>query len=136
MKAEILRLAEAMSADSDEEEGGARALDVLDLDDNLDEAGVSTVRVLGDGEDSGDEEGSEERGEPIKPETMLELAYIRDPKLFDRDAQTRRSKPRADLKQQTGSDHASESASGLRVFLFQAGRMSRLRVGKSCWREM
>lgn len=32
----------------------------------------------------------------------MELAYIRDPKLFDRDAQTRRSKARTDLKTQTG----------------------------------
>lgn len=105
MKAEILRLAEAMSEDSDEE-GGAKALDVIDLDDDLDGAGASTVKIPGDGEDSGDEEGSEERGvDPIKPETILELAYIRDPKLFDRDAQTRRSKPRTDLKQQTGNKH-------------------------------
>ena len=37
------------------------------------------------------------------PETILELAYIRDPKLFDRDAQTRRSRGRQDLKSQTGA---------------------------------
>lgn len=102
MKAEILRRAEAMSDDSDEEESGRpRALDVIDLDDDLDEAGANTIKIqtLGDGEESGDEEV-----DPIKPETILELAYIRDPKLFDRDAQTRRSKTRADLKQQTGND--------------------------------
>jgi len=101
MKAEILRRAEAMSDDSSEEESGKpKALDVIDLDDDLDEAGASTIKTLGDGEDSGDEEV-----DPIKPETILELAYIRDPKLFDRDAETRRSKTRADLKQQTGNDH-------------------------------
>ena len=100
MKAEILRRAEAMSQDSDEEESGQpRALDVIDLDDDIDGAGASTIKILGDGEDSGDEEV-----DPIKPETILERAYIRDPKLFDRDAETRRSKTRADLKQQTGSD--------------------------------
>ena len=100
MKAEILRRAEAMSDDSDEESGKPKALDVIDLDDDLDEAGASTIKTLGDGEESGDEEV-----DPIKPETILELAYIRDPKLFDRDAETRRSKARADLKQQTGNGY-------------------------------
>lgn len=37
------------------------------------------------------------------PETVLELAYIQDPKLFDRNAQTRRSKERTSLKTQTGT---------------------------------
>lgn len=40
---------------------------------------------------------------PKGPETILELAYIRDPKLFDRDGQTRRGKARAELKTQTGT---------------------------------
>jgi hypothetical protein len=40
---------------------------------------------------------------PATPEKVLELAYIRDPKLFDRDAQTRRSKGRDELKRQTGT---------------------------------
>jgi activating signal cointegrator complex subunit 2 len=35
-------------------------------------------------------------------ETILELAYIENPKLFDRDANTRRSKARADLRLRTG----------------------------------
>jgi activating signal cointegrator complex subunit 2 len=35
-------------------------------------------------------------------ENILELAYIKDPKLFDRDAETRRSKTRQDLKAETG----------------------------------
>lgn len=101
MKLEITRLAEAMSEESDEEESGKRrALDVIDLDDDLDKAGSGTVKIVGDGEDSGDEEA-----DTIKPETILELAYIRDPKLFDRDAETRRSKARADLKRQSGNDH-------------------------------
>lgn len=134
-KAEILRLAEAMSEDSDEE-SGAKALDVIDLNDDIDGAGTSTVKILGDGEDSDDEEGNEKCGaDPIKPETILELVYIRDPKLFDRDAQTRRSKPRADLKQQTGIDHII-NISELHYFIFKAGRMNRLRVGESCWSEM
>lgn len=135
MKAEILRLAEAMVADSDEESGG-RALDVMDLDDDLDEAGTTTIKVLGDGEDSGDEEGDEERGvDPIKPETVLELAYIRDPKLFDRDAQTRKSKSRADLKQQTGNITVFSLIWSYKKFICQVGQMNRLRVGESCWKE-
>jgi len=48
-------------------------------------------------------------------ETILELAYIRDPKLFDRDAQTRRSKTRSDLKAQTG--WSDEQIEGWRIML-------------------
>ena len=40
--------------------------------------------------------------QPKGPETILELAYLQDPKLFNRDGETRRSKARADLKAQTG----------------------------------
>lgn len=98
-----LRLVDGVLGDSDDEESRKpKALDMIDLDDDL-EAGARTIKILGDGEDSGDEEV-----ETIKPETILELAYIRDPKLFDRDAETRRSKPRADLKQQTGNDHPQD----------------------------
>lgn len=114
MKTDILRLAEAMPEDSDEEESRRPiALDVIDLDDDVDEAGASNVKVLGDGEDSGDEEV-----DPVKPETILELAYIRDPKLFDRDAETRRSKARADLKQQTGNGRRTKSPLELLRFLY------------------
>ncbi|KAF9225835.1 hypothetical protein BS17DRAFT_777758 [Gyrodon lividus] len=104
LKANVLRLAEAMLDDSDEDEesGKPKALDVTDLDDDFDGAGVDSVKVIGDGENSGDEEGDDERGiDPTKPETTLALAYIRDPNLFSRDAQTRRSKARADLKART-----------------------------------
>lgn len=34
---------------------------------------------------------------------ILGLAYMQDPKVFDRDGATRRSKQRADLKAETGS---------------------------------
>ena len=107
MKAETIRLAVAMLEASDEEESEKpKALEVIDLDDGFEEAGTSTIKILGDGEDSGDDQASEEHGvDPIKPETILALAYIQDPKLFDRDAETRRSKPRADLKGRTGNDH-------------------------------
>lgn len=99
MKADILRRAEEISDEEDEEEGTTGAFDEEDLG--------STVKVGGDGEES-DEDGAEGVGEieaaPVKqpPETILELAYIQDPKQFDRDANTRRSKGRADLKAQTG----------------------------------
>jgi activating signal cointegrator complex subunit 2 len=113
MKAEILRRAEAMSDDSDEEERGRpKALDVIDLDDDFDEAGTSTVKTLGDGEESGDEEV-----DPVKPETILERAYIRDPKLFGRDGETRRSKTRADLKQQTGNDYPQDTLGATEISL-------------------
>ncbi|KIL00313.1 hypothetical protein PAXRUDRAFT_130135 [Paxillus rubicundulus Ve08.2h10] len=118
MKANVLRLAEAMweVSDDDEVSGKGKALEAIDLDDDFEGAGGNNVRVIGDGEDSGDEEDSEERGiDPTKPETILESAYIRDPNLFDRDAQTRRSKARTDLKAQTG--WSDEQIEGWRIML-------------------
>lgn len=96
MKAEILRRAEEIS---DEEEELTAA-----FDDAVDLEAESKVKVVGDGEDSGDDDTDGEDAIPPRPspETILELAYIRDPKLLDRDANTRRSKSRAELKVQTG----------------------------------
>lgn len=37
-------------------------------------------------------------------QTKLELAYLADPTVFDRDATTRRSSARAKLKERTGMD--------------------------------
>ena len=111
MKADILRRAEAISDDEDEDDHGLRSTkdvpgenkvatlvdeDDVDLDDE-----INRLKIVGDAGDDSDQEDGEEQGH--SPETILELAYIRDPKLFDRDAQTRRSKARADLKAQTGS---------------------------------
>ena len=77
------------------------------------------VRVLGDGEESeGDDaeedddddenedeeregKGEEERQSAV--ETILELAYIREPALFERDGQTRRGKGRVELRGATGA---------------------------------
>ncbi|KAK7681401.1 hypothetical protein QCA50_015493 [Cerrena zonata] len=134
MKADILRRVEEAQYEEDEEEDfdpyGSPANKELrkqaiafeeELDDDLAE-GVSGVKVR-DGELT-DDEGSSEDGEdddegdeevPKGPETILELAYIRDPKLFDRDAQTRRGKPRADLKAQTG--WSDEQIEGWRIML-------------------
>ncbi|EIW78400.1 hypothetical protein CONPUDRAFT_167419 [Coniophora puteana RWD-64-598 SS2] len=99
LKADILRRVEAMS-ESDEEDGDGQDEEDMDLDD------IADVKVAGDGEQSGDESEDEEgQGEARpNPETILELAYIREPKLFAIDSQTRRSKQRADLKAQTGWD--------------------------------
>ena len=75
------------------------------------------VRVFNDGEgsESGESEGEERRETPKTAETICELAYIRAPKLFDRDAETRRSKARADLKAQTG--WTDEQIEGWRIML-------------------
>ncbi|SJK98593.1 uncharacterized protein ARMOST_01861 [Armillaria ostoyae] len=112
MKADILRRAEEISDEEEDEEGTTGAFDEEDLG--------STVKVGGDGEES-DEDGAEGVGEieaaPVKqlPETIVELAYIQDPKQFDRDANTRRSKGRADLKAQTG--WSDEQIEGWRIML-------------------
>ncbi|KAJ6595689.1 hypothetical protein DFH09DRAFT_145160 [Mycena vulgaris] len=125
MKADILRRAEEISDDEeDAEEGGEgnnydgtgkgkmKHADDGDLD--LD-AAHPHVKVAGDGEESGGEDGDTEDEEALSPETICELAYIRDPKLFDRDAQTRRGKPRADLKVQTG--WSDEQLEGWKIML-------------------
>lgn len=111
MKADILRRAEEIS-DSEESDGDIADLNknvgrIVAFEEELDDAHVSggQVKVLGDGEESGesDGEGDEEKEEKQAPETVLELAYLRDPKVFDRDAQTRRGKGRADLRNLTGN---------------------------------
>ncbi|KAF7794788.1 hypothetical protein EIP86_005930 [Pleurotus ostreatoroseus] len=126
MKADILRRAEEVSDSEEEEEdgfldGGAkknRGQDVA-FEEELDDDGGVRVR---DGEPSEDEgtESEDERQEsqvptPKDTETILELAYIRDSSLFARDAQTRRSKARADLKAQTG--WSDEQIEGWRIML-------------------
>ncbi|KAI0327591.1 hypothetical protein GY45DRAFT_1106095 [Cubamyces sp. BRFM 1775] len=120
MKEDILRRAEEISDSEDEEEDGGKGKGRdLAYEDELEDADVVKVR---DGDPS-DLEGDEEEvdGEvdgtetPRTPETVLEQAYIRDPKLFDRDGQTRRSKARADLKAQTGM--TDEQIEGWRIML-------------------
>jgi activating signal cointegrator complex subunit 2 len=120
MKADILRRAEAISDDEDEDVIRPGAEDVYggeeketimaEYEEELDLGGPSRLKVLGDGEQSSEDGVDDEDQEGPRdgktrhesPETILELAYIRDPGLFARDAQTRRGKPRADLKNQTG----------------------------------
>ena len=110
MKADILRRAEAISDDDEGEmnysygqgtnidnKGKSKLIEIFD-DDDADI--VNNVRVVGDGEESDVESDEEEQAK--SPEMILELAYLRDPKVFERDAVTRRSKARTDLKTQTG----------------------------------
>lgn len=113
MKADILRRAEEISDSSDSEKetidsGGKYANKTAAFEEDLDDdvhVNGGRVKVIGDGEDSGESEeegGAGEQDEKQAPETVLELAYLRDPKLFDRDGQTRRGKGRADMKLLTG----------------------------------
>ncbi|KAF8916501.1 hypothetical protein CPB85DRAFT_1216510 [Mucidula mucida] len=114
MKADILRRAEAISDDEDETSAnGDRGIVAFD-----EEADLERVKVGGDGEESGEDEDEDEEDiapQPLAPETILELAYIRDPKLFDRDAATKRSKARADLRSQT--KWTDEQIEGWRIML-------------------
>jgi activating signal cointegrator complex subunit 2 len=110
MKADILRRAEAMFEEEDKQENvpaSSRALgtsgqDVFNPEDELEDAGIK-VKVMGDSEESdeNDTEASAEERE-TGPETIIELAWIRDPQLFNRDAATRRSKRREQLRKDTG----------------------------------
>lgn len=145
MKADILRRAEEVSDEEEDEEdldylgngGGKPKVIALAFDEEDSDAG--RVKVAGDGEES-DEDGDGEEGEEgtprQTPETILELAYIRDPKLFDRDAQTRRSKQRADLKAQTSTSSLPfHNVNGTDVSYFQVGRTSKSKDGGLCWSE-
>ncbi|KAF7325951.1 CUE domain-containing protein [Mycena kentingensis (nom. inval.)] len=105
MKADILRRAEAISDEEEDDNNAAIAY----LEDE-----VNGVRVVGDGEesDSGESEGEDKK---LTPETVCQRAYLRDPHLFDRDPQTRRDKARAELKEQTG--WGDEQIEGWRIML-------------------
>jgi hypothetical protein len=152
MKSDILRRVEEMASSEQEtriaeepllagDTGKGRTVSVAYLDDSDIE---SAVGLRGDGEDSDageDEDDHDEApGPPADPERILVLAYTRDPKLFDRDAHTRRNKARADLKAATGMVFSSShlhlilSASNC-LHAWQAGEMNRSRAGESCWTE-
>ena len=151
MKAEILRRAEMLSDDEEEAEedaatskGKGKAKETsgvsaaLDLGPD-DEEDIVPIRLGGDGEDT-DEEGEEdeeEEEEVRSPETIIELAYLRDPKVFERDAATRRSKARAELKAQTGLyfKFIAIVCSLFDSVSDKAGETNRLKDGKSCWTE-
>ena len=125
MKADILRRVQEMDLEDAEDEefeaqyattvtsssgkGKEKAMEAIPGDEvELDN--LRHVKIAGDGEsDNEGEESTDEDEKPPSVETMLELAYIRDPKLFDRDSATRRSTSRADLKAQTGECAGCES---------------------------
>jgi activating signal cointegrator complex subunit 2 len=120
MKTDILRRVEA-SSDSEDEEvnifggvaGKGRMREVA-FDDELEDVGA--VRVAGDGEESSvnEDEDEDERGEEepeMTPQMIVELAYVSNPKVFERDAATRRSKERAALRAQTGASQRRPSRS-------------------------
>ena len=112
MKADILRRAEAISDDDEDEmndsygqsantdnKGKIKVIEIFDDDD----AGlVKNVRIVGGEESDVDSDEEDEEEQTKSPEMILELAYLRDPKVFERDAVTRRSKARTNLKTQTG----------------------------------
>ena len=111
MKTDILRRVEAPSDSEDEEmnifgvAGKGKTREVT-FDDELEDVG--SVRVAGDGEESSvnedeDEDEKEEEEPEMTPQMIVELAYIANPKAFERDAATRRSKERAALRAQTGA---------------------------------
>jgi len=121
MKTDILRRAEAPSDSEDEEvnifgvtsdhhaKGKSKVREVA-FDDDLED--VSSVRVAGDGEESSEDEDEDEEHE-TSPQTIVELAYIANPKVFERDAATRRSKERAALRAQTGVLNGASLVKGM-----------------------
>ena len=117
MKTDILRRVEAPSDSEDEEmnifgvAGKSKTREVA-FDDELEDVG--SVRVAGDGEESSvnedeDEDEKEEEEPEMTPQMIVELAYIANPKAFERDAATRRSKERAALRAQTGASQRRPS---------------------------
>ena len=115
MKTDILRRAEAPSDSEDEEVNifgdasghhakGKGKVRVIAFDEDLED--VSSVRVAGDGEESSEDDDEDEEHE-TNPQMIVELAYIANPKVFERDAATRRSKERAALRAQTGALNGS-----------------------------
>ena len=155
MKTDILRRVEAPSDSEDEETmnifgvvAGKRKMREVAFDDELDDVG--SVRVAGDGEDSSvnedeDEDGREEDSEEpqMTPQMIVELAYVANPKAFERDAVTRRSKERAALRAQTGASphwcpsHEICALADLRTTHFsKVGSTNRLKGSGSCSIEM
>ncbi|KAG9016630.1 hypothetical protein FRB90_002745 [Tulasnella sp. 427] len=130
MKADILRRAQEQQEDSDKEEHHRGPLKDIAFEEDLDDEMAKPTFTMAsvDGEQSGEDgEGDEEDDETPHeknrssaerkeaPEDILARAYIRDPKLFEKDGATRRSKARADLKAETG--WADEQIEGWRLML-------------------
>ncbi|KAG8691902.1 hypothetical protein FRC11_005695 [Ceratobasidium sp. 423] len=112
-KAEILRRAtEVSDAESEWKSDEEKRPTVVAFFDDDDEYGGGGV--VNDGEATS-ESDSEGEGDVGGPETALELAWLEDDQVFERDAETRRSKGRADLKAKTGM--SDEQIEGWKVML-------------------
>ncbi|WOO77510.1 CUE domain-containing protein 3 [Vanrija pseudolonga] len=124
LRASILRLVDQQAEEAEEaaravaEARGLglapkpRRLYLGDDEDDIDSDVGPTVRLAADGEESGDESDDGEHldgaldGRPAGNDVQLhlELAYIRNPAVFGRDAATRRSAARKELRDATGYD--------------------------------
>jgi len=110
MKGDILRRVEEMEeaeAELFEEEAcNRRGKDMHDDDEiGVGTSGTGRIRLLGDGESDTDSYDSNESGtgsESLDAETIIEQAYLRDPSVFDRDANTRWGKGRVRAAQSDG----------------------------------
>ncbi|KAL0565159.1 hypothetical protein V5O48_016870 [Marasmius crinis-equi] len=132
LKADILRRVEEFS-DSEEEESASAPVASAAFDDESEGLLNSNIKVSGDGEEDGsgsedDEEAEDTHEEVQTPETILERAYIQDPKLFERDAATRRGKGREDLKNRTG--WKDEQIEGWKIMLERDPRRKQALVQK------
>ncbi len=118
MKWDIIRRVEEMEEAEaelleDEEEDNRKGKGT----DDEDEFAVRTSRIplLGDEESDADSSDSSNEPEPLDPETVIEQAYLQDPSVFYRDANTRRGKARIELRNLTG--WADEQIEGWKVIL-------------------
>jgi len=126
MKIDILRRVEAPSDSEDEEVNifgvagdhhGTKGKGIereVAFDDDLEDIG--SVHLAGDGEEGSEDEDEDERDEEHETpsvQTIIEMAYIANPKVFERDAATRRSKERAVLRAQTGASHWASLVEGM-----------------------
>ncbi|KAF9258923.1 hypothetical protein L218DRAFT_908931 [Marasmius fiardii PR-910] len=131
LKADILRRVEEFS-DSDEEKEEPSSLSHIPFAAFVDETDEFVLqenfKVSGDGEEDGsgsddDDDGDDDDDDNVEsqatesqtPEGILERVYIQDPKLFDRDAATRRGKGRENLRTRTG--WSNEQIEGWKIML-------------------
>ncbi|ORX36173.1 hypothetical protein BD324DRAFT_528654 [Kockovaella imperatae] len=122
----IMRLVESQVEEEAEREAalreahGAASREMSDDE----ESQVSRMKIAGDGEESGEEEEGDKvvprkessgKTYDVDQQSKLELAYLANPAVFDRDSNTRRSGARKKLKELTGMDDAQ--LEGWRVML-------------------
>jgi len=120
MKEDILRRVREQAEEEEEEARQARGVfsSTVAFEDELSGGeleGTPRLKVAQEGEGSGDEEADGTGRVTDGVENILGLAYINDPKLFDRDSGTRRSNARQNLKAETGL--GDEQIEGWRIML-------------------